>query len=124
MKVLVATDLLASMLLHKDYVDGMDILFMWFRKLRIACYMDFSSLMVLTHFTGAEQLQMLHDFRLIKEIPPTTDNIQILKKTYVNKDVGLNNIGEKTLLPNLSWLDSGHVDFIITENVALFELAR
>lgn len=95
MKVLVATDLLASMLLHKDYVDGMDILFMWFRKLRIACYMDISSLMVLTHFTGAEQLQMLHDFRLIKEIPPTTDNIQILKKTYVNKDVGLNNIGEK-----------------------------
>lgn len=124
MKVLVATDLLASMLLHKDYVDGMDILFMWFRKLRIACYMDISSLMVLTHFTGAEQLQMLHDFRLIKEIPPTTDNIQILKKTYVNKDVGLNNIGEKTLLPNLSWLDSGYVDFIITENAALFELAR
>ena len=37
MKVLVATDLLASMLLHKDYVDGMDILFMWFRKLRIDC---------------------------------------------------------------------------------------
>lgn len=123
MKVLIATDLLVSMLLQKDYVDGMDILFMWFRKLKIGYYMDISSLMILTHFSSTKQLQMFHDFRILKDVPPSTENIQILKKTYGNNDIGLNNIGEKTLLPNLSWLDSSDVDFIITENAALFKLA-
>lgn len=122
MKVLIATDLLISMLLRKDYVDGMDILFMWLKKLKIEWNMDMSSLIILTHFSETKQLNIFNDFRIIKEAPPVTKNIQTLKSIISN--VEPNNVGFKTLLPNLSWLDSGYVDFIITENQTLSELAH
>lgn len=123
MKVLIATDLLISMLLQKDYVDGMDILLMWLRKLKITWFMDVSSLIILTHFSETKRLEIFNDFCVLKDAPPETKNIKTLKSTISN--IGLNNnVGHKTLLPNLSWLDNGNVDFIITENKVLSELAH
>ena len=82
MKVLIATDLLISMLLQKDYVDGMDILFMWLKKLKYTWYMDISSLIILTHFSEAQNLSIFNDFQFFKERPPQTDNILIVKNYY------------------------------------------
>lgn len=124
MKVLIATDLLISMLLQKDYVDGMDILFMWLKKLKYTWYMDISSLIILTHFSEAQNLSIFNDFQLLKEIPPQTENILILKNYYSHITQEPVKDGLKTLLPNLAWLDNGNVDFIITENPVLFDMAH
>lgn len=124
MKVLIATDLLISMLLQKDYVDGMDILFMWLKKLKYTWYMDISSLIILTHFSEAQNLSIFNDFQLLKEIPPQTENVLILKNYYSHITQEPVKDGLKTLLPNLAWLDNGNVDFIITENPVLFEMAH
>ena len=124
MKVLIATDLLISILLQKDYVDGMDILFMWLKKLRINRCMDISSLIILTHFSEAQNLSIFNDFQLLKEIPPQTDNIIILRNYYSQITQESIKSGLKTLLPNLAWLDSGNVDFLITENPVLFDMAH
>lgn len=124
MKVLIATDLLISMLLQKDYVDGMDILFMWLKKLKYTWYMDISSLIILTHFSEAQNLSIFNDFQLLKEIHPQTENILILKNYYSHITQEPVKDGLKTLLPNLAWLDNGNVDFIITENPVLFDMAH
>lgn len=124
MKVLIATDLLISMLLQKDYVDGMDILFMWLKKLKYTWYMDISSLIILTHFSEAQNLSIFNDFQLLKEIPPQTENVLILKNYYSHITQEPVKDGLKTLLPNLAWLDNGNVDFLITENPVLFEMAH
>lgn len=124
MKVLIATDLLISILLQKDYVDGMDILFMWLRRLRITWYMDTSSLMVLTHLSDINQFMILNDFCVLKGIPPETENIIFLKRSMPRATSEFQRDKSLTLLPNLAWLDNGDVDYIITENSALFELAH
>lgn len=124
MKVLIATDLLISILLQKDYVDGMDILFMWLKKLKFTWYMDFSSLVILTHFSEAQNLSIFNDFQLLMEIPPQTDNIIRLRNYYSHITQDSVKDGLKTLLPNLAWLDNGNVDFLITENPVLFDMAR
>lgn len=124
MKVLIATDLLISILLQKDYVDGMDILFMWLKKLRAIWYMDISSLMILTHFSGTQNLSKFNDFHYLKSIPPETDNIIFLRNYYSHIVKEPVPEGVKTLLPNLAWLDNGDVDFMITENPVLFDMAH
>ena len=124
MKVLIATDLLISILLQKDYVDGMDILFMWLKKLKITWCMDISSLLILTHFSEAQNLSRFNDFHYLKSIPPETDNILFLRNYYshIAKEPETERL--KTLLPNLAWLDNGDVDFMITENPVLFDMAH
>lgn len=124
MKVLIATDLLISILLQKDYVDGMDILFMWLKKLKFTWYMDLSSLIILTHFSEVQNLSIFNDFQLLKEIPPQTDNIIRLRNYYSHITQESVKGGLKALLPNLAWLDNGNVDFLITENPVLFDMAR
>ena len=124
MNVLIATDLLISMLLQKDYVDGIDILFIWLKKLKITWCMDISSLMILTHFPEAKDLSKFNDFHCLKGVPPQTDNILILRNYYSHIIQETSKEGLKTLLPNLAWLDNGDVDFIITENPILFDMAH
>lgn len=120
MKVLIATDLLVSMLLQKDYVDGIDILFMWFKKLNIERCMDVSSLMILTHFSETQNLSKLKGFYVLNGTPPKTENIAFLREQYCQNTKDKGNL---TLLPNLAWLDNGDVDFVITENSTLLNLA-
>lgn len=123
MKVLIATDLLISMLLREDYVDGMDILFVWLKKLKLKWYMDISSLMILTHFSAMQDLSKFDDFRVLRGVPPLTDNILFLKRYFYDVSNETIDEGAKTLLPTLAWLDNGDVDFVITENSTLLKMA-
>lgn len=123
MKVLIATDLLISYLQKRDYVDGLDLLFQWLRTLKYKWYTDISSITILTHFFTIDKLSALNSFSILKGVPPKSDKLQLLKEQikFINEDKKTNLI---SLIPQLSWLNNGDVDFLITENDNLRSLAK
>lgn len=124
MKVLLATDLALSYVAKQDYVDGLDVLFVWLDKLHCHKYIDMATIAILTHFYSIDTYKSLNEFRVLREKPEMSPNIkkvnELLKTQYDEKELK----AIKRLLPQLLWLDKGLVDYVITENDYLFSVAK
>lgn len=124
MKILLATDLALSYVARQDYVDGLDVLFVWLDKLHCHKYIDIATIAILTHFYTIDRYEPLNDFRVLRERPEMSPNIkkviELLKTQYDEKELK----AIKRLLPQLLWLDKGMVDYVITENEYLFSIAK
>ena len=124
MKILIATDLSLAYVVKQDYVDGLDILFMWLDKLHCHKYIDMATIAILTNFYKIDSYKPLNDFKVLRETPEMTQTLkklkELLKTQYDEKELK----AIKRLMPQLLWLDKKMVDYVITENDYLFSMAK
>lgn len=123
MKLLIGIELLLSYLNRTDYVEGIMILFRWLDRLNYKKYIDIGSMAVLTHFIKIDEFSNLKGFEILKKIPSRnfiTRTIEsIVSSTYPEDS---KNIQKCSML--LNYLLDGEIDFIITENKELHDMAR
>lgn len=124
MKILIATDLALAYVAKQDYVDGLDLLFMWLDKLHYHKYIDMATIAILTHFYNVDKYKPLNDFMVLRETPEMSQTLkklnELLKTQYDEKELR----AIKKLMPQLLWLDKKMVDYVITENDYLFSMAK
>lgn len=123
MKILFGTDLLLCYLLRADYIDGIQLLLDWMNKIGDKKIVDPSSIAILTNFAPISKFKQLNDFTLLTKIYRPTERIKQLLTNPKYKLIK-GQTGIKTLLPHLTLLDSNLIDFLITENPLMFQLAR
>lgn len=123
MKILFGTDLLLCYLLRADYIDGIQLLIDWINKIGDKKTIDPSSIAILTNFAPISKFKQLHDFTLLTRISRPTEkvkNLLINPKYKLLKDQA----SVRTLSAHLTLLDRNFIDFMITENPLMFQLAR
>lgn len=123
MKILFGTDLLLCYLFRGDYIDGIQLLIDWVDKIGDKKIVDISSLTILTNFVSTSELKQINNFTLLTDISRPTERIkELIIKSRCN--FLKNQDAIKTLLPHLVLLDCNIVDFMVTENPLVFQLAR
>jgi hypothetical protein len=118
MNVLFGTDLVLSLVLSIDYMDGLAVLFDWLRRIKANRCADISSVAIATRVKAPDKWGPLPDFTIIKTVVPKISRINALLSSrghYTNI---------KPLLAQLSLLESGDVDFIVTENQQMIDCAK
>lgn len=123
MKILFGTDLLLYYLLRDDYIDGIRLLIDWIDKIGDQKIVDLSSLTILTNFVPTSEFKLLNNFTPLTNISRPTERVKelIIKSRYnFSKDQA----AIKTLAAHLTLLDCNIVDFMVTENPLVFQLAR
>lgn len=123
MKILIGTDLLLSYLNRTDYMEGIMILFRWLERLKYKKYIDFGSVVVLTHFVELNEFRNLKGFEVLKKVTPKNFIIRIIENQINSVNVR-NSKNIKTQLMQLNYLLEGDVDYIITEDKDIHDVAR
>ena len=123
MKILIGTDLLFSYLNRTDYMEGIMILFRWLERLKYKRCIDLGSIVVLTHFISLNDFRHLRGFELLKKVTPKNLIIRIIEK-QINSTVLKESKNIQTHLMQLNYLLDGDVDFIITEDKNIHDIAR
>ena len=123
MNVLIGIDLLLSYLNRIDYLEGIMILFRWLDRLNYKRYIDIGSMTILTHFVKIDSFRNLKGFNLLAKIPPKNLFVRIIEN-QINSTVANGNKNIQTLLIQLNYLLEGEIDYIITEDKDLHDIAK
>lgn len=123
MRILLALDLLLAYIRKKDYIDGLDLLFLWLDKLGCECCIDLASVAAITHFATPDTLSRLNRFSFLMEVPQKGSKIQTLEELVFHYDKLKKVDNLRTLLPHLAWIDNGRIDYLLTENPSLHQLS-
>lgn len=120
MRVLITTDLIFALINQQEYVDGLTLLLRWLKRIKAECCVDPASIAVLTHLISFGSLKVNNDFKILRTPylkHPLLSTFEKILLDSSKQSYGL-------LLANLNWLLYDEVDFIVTENKELFQIAK
>lgn len=123
MKILFGTDILLYYLNSSDYIDGIQLLINWIDRIGLKKMVDPSSVAILTNFVPFSKFVKLNDFDLLKETDRPTERIKnVIDQSEIHYTISKDAV--KPLLPHLALLDKNIVDYMLTENLLTFQLAK
>lgn len=126
MKVLLGADILIAANDSMQDFGTIGWLFQWFDRLGIDRYIDFPTLVVMTHFGGVNK-DILNSCGLIKKVIRKSPHLKqvigisplSLSTSVINSDKAVN-----ALIAQIAFLQTEEVDYIISDNEYLHSLAR
>lgn len=123
MKVLIGTDILLCYLLKADYIDGIQLLIKWLNKIKAQKTVDISSVAILTNFAPISKFDKLNSFTFLEKLPSLTTKVCTLR-SKISKLLYVERKSARTVLAHLNLLDTGNVDYLVTENEQLHLLSQ
>lgn len=117
-RILIGTDILLAYLMNTDYYEGIAVMFRWMRLTGVRRMIDHGTIAILTHFVKTDVLTRLRGFDVVDVVPRMSPFYHQLSIMQIGKG------DERALLMQLSTLEQGHVDLLITENQLTHELAK
>lgn len=123
MKVLIGTDILLCYLLKADYIDGIQLLIKWLNKIKAQKTVDISSVAILTNFAPISKFDKLNSFTFLEKLPSLTTKVCTLR-SKISKLLYVERKSARTVLAHLNLLDTGYVDYLVTENEQLHLLSQ
>lgn len=123
MKVLIGTDILFHYFKKADYIDGVELLFRWLKKINADKVVDISSIAILTHFVPLSEFKGQKKFTLLTSVAEFTPNSEEVKDKikFFSRD---EQKAARGLLAHLNLLDTFEVDYLVTENPLAHSIAR